>query len=161
MEWRIPYADLGWTPEEGLVIGFDVQFNDQDDPALVRSGMARWWGPDNNSWLDASMFGTMILGPSQDVKENNAVATSYKLAQNYPNPFNPSTTIAYSVASRGNVTLTVYDMLGKEVANLVNEVKAAGNYTVNFNAGNLPSGVYFYKLNNGSQVLTQKMMLIK
>ncbi|HPG38246.1 MAG TPA: sugar-binding protein [bacterium] len=161
MEWQIPYADLGWVPEEGLVIGFDIQFNDQDDPALVRSGMARWWGSDNNSWLDASMFGTMVLGGPVGVKENDAVATTYKLAQNYPNPFNPSTTIAYSVASRGNVTLTVYDMLGKEVANLVNEVKAAGEYTVNFNAGNLPSGVYFYKLNNGSQVLTQKMMLIK
>jgi len=58
MEWRIPYSELGWTPENDLVIGFDVQLNDQDDPALLRSGAARWWGNDNNASLDASMFGT-------------------------------------------------------------------------------------------------------
>ncbi len=167
IEWRIPYESLNWTPFEDQVIGFEVQLNDQDDPELIRSGMARWWGNDNNAYQDPSLFGDAqlvlyrALGNAVEKPNQNNVAATYKLAQNYPNPFNPSTTIAYSVASRSNVTLTVFNMLGKEVANLVNEVKAAGNYTVNFDAGNLPSGVYFYKLNNGSQVLTQKMMLIK
>jgi len=61
MEWRVPYAELGWTPEYELTIGFDVQLNDQDDPALKRSGIMRWWGNDHYAWLDASMLGTAII----------------------------------------------------------------------------------------------------
>ncbi|HPG38149.1 MAG TPA: sugar-binding protein [bacterium] len=61
MEWKIPYSELGWTPEEDMFIGFEVQFNDQDDPSLYRSGETRWWSNDNNSWQDASLFGTAVL----------------------------------------------------------------------------------------------------
>jgi hypothetical protein len=93
--------------------------------------------------------------------ETSNTPTDFALHQNYPNPFNATTKIEYSVARNGNVTLTVYDILGKEIAILVNEIKPAGSYSVNFDTHELASGTYFYKLNNGSRVLTQKMMLVK
>ncbi len=86
---------------------------------------------------------------------------SYSLAQNYPNPFNPTTTIQYSLANTGNVSLKVYDILGREVATLVNGRQTAGEYTVQFNAANLASGIYFYRLQAGDFVQTKKMMLVK
>jgi len=85
----------------------------------------------------------------------------FSLGQNYPNPFNPSTKIAYTLPVNGEVSLIVYDNLGTEVANLVNETKVAGRYEVDFSAINLPSGVYFYRLTVGSFVDTKKMMLLK
>lgn len=86
---------------------------------------------------------------------------SYKLSQNYPNPFNPVTKITYSLAKSGLVTLKVYNILGKEVAVLVNEIKNTGHYSIDFNASNIPSGVYFYKLETEGFNEIKKMMLIK
>lgn len=91
----------------------------------------------------------------------NNISYDYNLAQNYPNPFNPTTTIEYSIRSTGLVTLKVYDMLGMEVASLVNENKEAGSYSVEFNASNLPSGIYVYKLTAGKFVSTKKLLLLK
>jgi hypothetical protein len=82
--------------------------------------------------------------------------------QNYPNPFNPNTKITYTLQSNGKVRLSVYDLLGREVAILVNnERKTAGKYEVIFNALNLSSGIYFYKLQTRSYVETKKMVLLK
>jgi hypothetical protein len=93
---------------------------------------------------------------------NNETPTETKLIQNYPNPFNPSTNIKYQVASSGFVTLKVYNVLGKEVATLVNTEMNTGTYSINWDAGNLASGVYFYTLeNNGVKIDTKKMFLIK
>ena len=92
--------------------------------------------------------------------ENNTPLV-YSLNQNYPNPFNPVTKISYAIPVTGLVTLKVYDITGKEVASLVNEVKAAGNYIVDFNGANLSSGAYFYKLESGSFSAVKKLMLIK
>ncbi len=86
---------------------------------------------------------------------------TYKLEQNYPNPFNPSTRIIYQVAATSNVKLEVFDMLGRKVATLVNERKEAGEYPVIFNAQNLSSGVYFYRLQTDKFTQTKKMMLVK
>lgn len=86
---------------------------------------------------------------------------SLELAQNYPNPFNPITIIQYSIPQRSNVTLKVYDVLGNEIATLVNEEKERGVYTVNFNASNMASGIYIYRITAGSFVETKKMILIK
>ncbi len=86
---------------------------------------------------------------------------TYTLNQNYPNPFNPSTTISYSLDKAGTVQLSVFDVTGRRVAALVNETKNAGSYSVQFNATALSSGVYFYRLETPSGILTKKMLLVK
>jgi len=98
---------------------------------------------------------------SEEVTVNNELAKSFKLFEPYPNPFNPSTTIKYSIPSVSNISLKIYDILGNEVANLVKEKKDAGEYEFNFNASNLASGIYFYKLQAGSFSQTKKLMLLK
>ncbi|MDI6802378.1 MAG: phospholipase D-like domain-containing protein [Bacteroidota bacterium] len=96
------------------------------------------------------------------VNENgNGIPDDFNLSQNYPNPFNPTTTIAFSLPIANLVTLRVYNILGQEVATLVNEEMKAGNYTVNFNASHLASGVYFYKLTAGSFNSVKKLSLLK
>ena len=85
----------------------------------------------------------------------------YSLEQNYPNPFNPLTTISFSIPSSGFTSIKVYDILGNEVATLVNEEKAAGNYEVNFNASNLSSGVYLYRLQAKDFTELKKMILLR
>lgn len=100
-------------------------------------------------------------GTATDVNENNAITPNeYKLEQNYPNPFNPSTRIQYQVSSSLHVSLNVYDVLGNEVAKLVNEYKPAGKYEVDFEAAGLISGIYFYRLQTNSFVETKKMILL-
>ena len=81
--------------------------------------------------------------------------------QNYPNPFNPATTINYAIPNPGFVSLKVYDVLGKEVANLVSQEMAAGYYSINFDGSNLGSGVYFYRIESEGFVQIKKMSLIK
>ena len=85
----------------------------------------------------------------------------FNLAQNYPNPFNPTTIISFSVAEKSNVSLTVFNLLGEQVATLVNEVKETGSYQVEFNASNLSSGLYLYRIEAGNFITTKKMVLIK
>jgi hypothetical protein len=98
---------------------------------------------------------------SQVISSDVTVATEFNLKQNYPNPFNPSTRINYSVKETGLVKLSVYNLLGEVVSVLVNQNQEAGSYDVKFDASNIQSGVYFYKLESGNQVETKKMMLIK
>ncbi len=97
------------------------------------------------------------------VKEEfeNEIPSSFELSQNYPNPFNPSTSIKFSLPNAGMVKLSIYNVLGQEVANLVNSYKESGNYIINWNAGNLSSGMYIYRLETGSQIITKKMTLLK
>jgi len=83
------------------------------------------------------------------------------LSQNYPNPFNPTTKINFAIPKQGFVTMKIYDVLGREVRTLVNEVKQAGNYTVDFNAAEFASGVYFYKLTSGDFSDIKRMILVK
>ncbi len=86
---------------------------------------------------------------------------NFSLEQNYPNPFNPTTSISFSIPQSTFVTLKVYDVMGKEMASLVNGEKAAGNYKINFDASELSSGIYFYKIHTGSFVNTKKMILLR
>lgn len=95
------------------------------------------------------------------VEENETMPEVYSLSQNYPNPFNPSTKIAYSLPEASVVSIKVYDILGREVANLVNEFKNAGTYTVNFDASRLSSGVYLYRVEAGNFTSVKKMILMK
>ncbi len=83
------------------------------------------------------------------------------LSQNYPNPFNPTTRIVYQIPEKGNVTLKVFDMLGKEIATLVEEYRDEGRYEVEFNASEFSSGAYFYRIQAGDFVETKKMILMK
>jgi hypothetical protein len=93
--------------------------------------------------------------------ETKTKPTVFSLAQNYPNPFNPASVIRYAIPVQSTVLIKVYNALGREVRTLVNETKEAGNYSVSFNAANLPSGIYFYTLHAGSYSMTKKMLLIK
>jgi hypothetical protein len=83
------------------------------------------------------------------------------ISQNFPNPFNPTTKITYTIPEKSFVQLKVFDPFGKEVAVLVNESKEAGNYEVEFNAGNLASGIYFYQLRTINFISTKKMLVVK
>jgi len=89
------------------------------------------------------------------------IPANYELSQNYPNPFNPSTKINFSIPKDQRVSLKIYDVLGKETATIVNDYKTAGFYTVEFNASNLTSGIYFYVLRGDNFTQTKKMTLIK
>jgi len=89
------------------------------------------------------------------------VPNYFSLEQNYPNPFNPSTKIRYSIAQPGLVTLKIYDVLGNEIERLVSEEKPVETYEINWNAANLPSGVYFYQLKAGEYTSAKKMILLK
>jgi hypothetical protein len=90
-----------------------------------------------------------------------AAPVKYVLQQNYPNPFNPSTTIEYSISNKGHVMLKIFDILGREVAELVNEVKSPGTYQVSFDGLRLASGVYIYQLSTADFVQARKMVLVK
>ena len=114
----------------------------------------------NDGTIDDSIF---VKNQATNVEDESSLLSpeNYNLAQNYPNPFNPITTIKYSIPETGNVSLKVYDILGNEVASLVNEEKTQGVYSVTFDASNLSSGVYLYKLQAGNYIETKKMLLLK
>ncbi|MDP2209204.1 MAG: T9SS type A sorting domain-containing protein [Bacteroidota bacterium] len=87
--------------------------------------------------------------------------TGLKLYQNYPNPFNPNTSIKFEISKRELVTIVVYDMHGREIKKLINELKNSGEYTIQWNPANLPSGVYYYQLKTSSSIITKKALLVK
>ena len=122
-----------------------------------------------NNIIAAGQYGTVLKYGSNITSSgsnNNELPLGYRLEQNYPNPFNPSTKVKFSIPSEGNVKLTVFDITGKEVRTLVNEKMSAGNYETGFNAPEISSGIYFYRLDvTGSEGVnfseTRKMVLIK
>ncbi|MCW8817154.1 MAG: T9SS type A sorting domain-containing protein, partial [Ignavibacteriaceae bacterium] len=136
---------------------FKIQFQLKTDQGVTRDG---WYVDD---------IGVFVYTIPTSLPEETEPVFEFSLGQNYPNPFNPSTTIKYSiptVIASGTtqsqlVTLKVYDVLGNEVVTLVNEEKLAGTYEVEFSAQNLPSGIYFYKLQSGNFVEMKKMVLLK
>jgi len=111
----------------------------------------------NNVFIDS----ICILSHLQGIINYSNIANDYSLLQNYPNPFNPSTIIKYNIPKEGFVKLAVTDALGKEVKLLVNEYKQAGEFTVQFDAENLASGVYFYSIEATNYTATKKMLLLK
>lgn len=111
-----------------------------------------------NLWVATGCNGPQITGTNNN---GNVTPRTYSLEQNYPNPFNPSTTISFSLPKAGDVKLTIFDLTGKVVAELVNNKLEAGIHNVNFDASNIASGVYFYAIKAGDFTATKKMMLIK
>jgi hypothetical protein len=119
---------------------------------------------DPNSPLDPDgtlpdMGAYYYFDPS-DVQESGLPYT-YDLLQNYPNPFNPNTKIKWQLPQTGLVTLKIYDVLGREIATLVNEELAAGDHEIIFEAASFSSGVYLYRINAGDFIQTKKMVLLK
>lgn len=148
---------------EGNEIAFRTAFNEAD-----YMGQAIPTSAFNLTALVGNFNGTLQLTARSTADFNFDVsnerfdgAYEFQLTQNYPNPFNPSTSISYSVAEMTNVTLTVYDILGRVVATLVNDVHSPGQYNVNFDATRLSSGTYIYRIEAGDFMSTKKMLLIK
>jgi len=130
----------------------------------LKLGDLNWWSNGVSGWNSQAEYQKVANYYSSltSVKEtNNNVPSNYALAQNYPNPFNPATTIEYSIAQNSLVTLKVYNVLGQEVASLVNQEQKAGSYSTSFDASRLASGLYFYKIQAGSFTMTKKMLLLK
>jgi len=171
-----------WYRNEGESIEETLSKDLTKVPYIVEpQGEAVCWASDLSGYytLSESSHPHLYFYPriSTDVKSENNLPSVFSLEQNYPNPFgkaipsgNPSTTIKYSIpAAVGDgharsstcVTLKIYDILGQDVATLVNKQQQPGNYEVQFDANNLPSGIYFYKINAGSFSTTRKMMLLK
>jgi hypothetical protein len=112
----------------------------------------------NSAWSNIVKFKTSTVNGITSKFESHY---SFNLKQNYPNPFNPTTIISYSILTSGNVTLKIYDILGREMAELLNEYQSAGMHSVSFDASKLSSGVYFYRLKVNDFVMSKKMILLK
>ena len=158
-------TDNVFVPQEGMRIPIDFELSSCSPGATSRDGQLDY-SPiaQGNSYANVSLWSYTWIGNKWSVTGvNDAKQTvkSYQLAQNYPNPFNPTTQIQYSIMKPGMVSLKIYDILGRQVATLVNQFQASGKYTVNFNAANLASGVYFYEIQSGSFQSVKKMMLLK
>ena len=113
-----------------------------------------------NDYAQSDYSSTRTVSVVTAVKDEK-IPTEYKLDQNYPNPFNPTTVISYQLPAISHVTLKIFDLLGREVATLVNEEKSAGNYKVTFDGNRLSSGIYFYQLKVNDYTSTKKLMLLK
>lgn len=148
-------------------------YTDQDSPNPDNRYF--WKGSDNSLYNPACSCDVQSAWPNYDYafktygylpvsvdEELRATPCNISLSQNYPNPFNASTTISYELSNQDYVTLVVYDILGREVQTLVEGFHDAGSHVINFDAKNLPSGIYFYKLQTGNSSLqTKKMLLIR
>ncbi len=171
VEAKIPFTrfkelnaeDSLFVPKEGMRIPIDFAINDRD--SKVDRDCILCYSPlnDDNSWEHMYRWTHTWIGNKSTVgvKEEAGVLNSYELSQNYPNPFNPTTTINYRIAKSGQVTLKVYDVLGREVAMLVNGVQDAGPHAIQLNATRLASGMYIYKIESGSFTAVKKMMFLK
>ena len=155
-DWPIP-IDLSYTDADLLTAGlggFPV-----GDLGWFPTQYAAWKAQESLelAYIDSVLTGKLTVG----VQTAPQSPQKFQLQNNYPNPFNPSTVINYTIAKAGNVTLKVYNLLGQEVATLVNGFQTANTYNVDFNASGLSSGVYIYELRSGSNVIAKKMVLMK
>ncbi len=115
-----------------------------------------------NTYSDPDWFAVFGVLMPKNSDSTYAVTMEFENSlANFPNPFNPTTTINFSIKEAGFVNIKVFDLIGQQVAELVNEEKQAGEYSVQFNAANLPSGIYFYTINSGAFTQTRKMLLMK
>jgi hypothetical protein len=150
----------------------DYQFRFQGYELVKNIGLYKWSFNDSFALYTKELKGCVIDGivygdtTTVDVEdEENPIASEFKLEQNYPNPFNPTTNIGFRIADFGFVSLKIYDVLGNEIATLVNEEKPAGEYEVEFNPESSikqpASGIYFYQIKAGDFIQTKKMVLLK
>jgi hypothetical protein len=166
MQYTYRYIQSGGTTvDQGGGLGgqnlFVTRFIVPNSPGVFPAAYA---APTDQWQKDAPLPGetpplSTVTGIVQGTK--SGIPQAFKLAQNYPNPFNPTTRIDYSVPVRGMVSLTVFNLLGQQVKTLVHEEKSPGNFYVQFDASNLPTGVYYYRMESGSFLNVKKMLLIK
>jgi len=149
-------------------VAISTASNDQNTPTIESDGsggaIITWGdrrGVSNYDIYAQQVNANGILGAVTGINGEPGIVIDFALLQNYPNPFNPSTSIRYVIDNGQFISLKVYDVLGNEVATLVNEEKAVGNYKIEFNASNLSSGIYYYRLVTGSFTDTKKMILLK
>lgn len=138
--------------------GTDTAFRIPRSMAISANGLTMYLGTFSTGVPAVQKFTRSAV---TSVENDNVRADGFALSQNYPNPFNPSTSISYTLPAAGMTTLKVYDMLGREVAVLVNGVVSQGTHSVSFNGANLGSGVYLYELRSGNTRITNKMTLMK
>ncbi len=136
---------------------YEVNIVYMKDPGVGPTSFGGTAPASRNTLVYRKLTAINIIG----INNNQTLLRDYHLAQNFPNPFNPTTKIEYNLIKSGLVTLKVFDILGREVATLVNEVQTTGVKEVEFNAANLPSGIYFYTINTGGFTDTKKMILVK
>lgn len=157
------------STNDGLTWGSDVQLTNNRShstvPSIAVSGSFIHTifrdNRDGNYEIYYKRFGASLQKSLAAVEQEEGLPTKFELMQNYPNPFNPSTAISYRLSAFSNVSLKVFDLLGQEVATLVNENQQPGNYVKTFDATSLPSGIYFYRLQAGNFITSKKMMLLK
>jgi hypothetical protein len=132
-------------------------------PGYGWSSLTGQWTVAQEVWPNYKCFGMRTMGSSPNgiTNTNAPIPVNYNLKQNFPNPFNPVTKISFDIPKSGLVTLKVYNILGTEIATLVNEMKNPGSYLVDFNASALSSGVYFYKIEIGGFTAVKRMALVK
>jgi len=147
----------GWTSET-----FDItDYVSELSQIKIRFRLSSDYLTNDDGWyVDDIKVSSYNLDPV-GISSNNEIVNSFSLSQNYPNPFNPVTNLEFGISELGFVTLKIYDILGKEVATLVNENLKPGTYKYNFNASNLSSGIYFYRIKALDFVQTRSMMLLK
>ncbi len=144
---------------KGLIEAYDLN---QPDKAAESFSYILQLYPENSLAVLAENELRILGKEVQEPKAIEGEITSNKIElSNYPNPFNPTTTINYTLPKDAKVLIKVYDILGREIETLVNDFKTAGKYSVNFNAGNLASGLYFYSITAGNFHQTKKMILTK
>jgi hypothetical protein len=150
---------LQWDPNVLKQLGANVRLalTDQSISKSIDMAVQASYSFDYNSPRIFTITST-ITGVDNNTQNK---PTSYALGQNFPNPFNPSTQIEFSIPQSSHVTLKIYDVLGKEVASLVDGAMGVGTYTTTWNAQNSPSGVYFYRLTAGSYTMTRKLLLLR
>lgn len=172
IEGRVSFAEIAaasdpdatlFEPVVGKRIKIDYSINDADATGEREGILTLSPTNEDQSWADVSRWTYTWIGNqyTTDMEEESYLPLNYELSQNYPNPFNPSTIINYSIMSKSNVTLRVFNILGQEVKLLVNEVQTPGTYQVNFDASELATGMYIYQIQAGSFVTSKKMLLIK
>ena len=131
------------------------------DHVFTSAGENPYYCVNHGSAGGNGMAGNVTVEVPTGVAKQNGLINNFKLEQNYPNPFNPNTKINWQSPAGGRQTLKIFDVVGNEIATLIDEVKPAGNYDIEFDASSLSSGVYFYRLNAGAYIQTKKMLLIK
>ena len=158
-------GDSVFKPVKGMRIPIEPVWHDNDGAGAWEGNIVMSKNNNDNAWQTPATWSHTFIG-NQDgdvlsTEDKNLIATTFSLKENYPNPFNPTTTIEYSIGIAGPTRLMVYDVLGREVVKLVDEYRPIGSHKVVWNANNMPSGIYFYRLETSSFSRTQKMILMK